>query len=272
VRTLLAVHAHPDDETITTGGTLARYGAEGVRTVVVTCTSGELGWRMGVTPAGEQAWVSGIRLRELEAAAARLGVSRLVQLGYADSGMPGSADNQRPGAFWGADLDEAAARLLAVLNQDRPQVVLAYDETGGYGHPDHVKAHQVAVAAYAAYALGQEQRSRLYYVRLPLGWARHFTCALRAAGIDAPGSAAAGADAGPHVQQIGVPDALVTTTIDVRPYVAAKRAAVACYGSQFPPEHFLRRMPPALADELWAYEFYSRPGAQAETDLFAGLD
>src|SRR5919202_5957285 len=119
-RCLLAVHAHPDDETLTTGGTLARYAAEGVRTVVVTCTGGELG-------------LPGNRARELRAAADVLGVSRLVQLGYLDSGMPGAPENHRPGAFHTVATTRAAEKLAGVLEHERPQVVVTYDETGGYG-------------------------------------------------------------------------------------------------------------------------------------------
>ena len=277
MRTLLAVHAHPDDETVTMGGTLARYSAAGVRTVVVTCTDGELGWQGGLTPDDQRGRVGGIRLRELEAAAARLGVSRLVQLGYADSGMAGTADNVRPGAFWSASLEEAAARLAGVLEDERPDVLVAYDETGGYGHPDHRKAHHVTLAAYDQLARAARP-AKLYLVRIPLGWSRHFVQALRAAGIPAPGSAPTGGDAGPDIAEVGVPDALVSTTIDVRAFVEAKRAALACHASQFGPQHFLMRMPPALAADLWATEFYSRvvppvaPGQPPETDLLAGLD
>src|SRR5258708_3826245 len=149
MRTLLAVHAHPDDETITIGGTLARYSAEGVRTIVVTCTRGDLG-EVRNQPALERLDVGALRDVELEVAIQRLGVSRLVQLGYSDSGMAGWPENYRPGAFFAADLSAAAAKLIEVIEQEQPQVIVAYDETGGYGHPDHVKAHQVALAAYAA--------------------------------------------------------------------------------------------------------------------------
>jgi LmbE family N-acetylglucosaminyl deacetylase len=265
-RTLLAVHAHPDDETIATGGTLARYCAEGVRTTVVTCTRGELG-------EGADADMGALRQGELEAAAQVLGVGRLVGLGYGDSGMPNSPTNYRPGAFFAANLDEAAARLLEIIHEEQPQVVVTYDETGGYGHPDHVKAHQVTLAACA-----QARVPKLYFIRIPLGWSRRFVAALRAAGIDAPGSAPTGADAGPAVNEVGVPDEQVTTLLDVRAYVEVKRQALACHRSQMPPEHFLMRMPPDLAASLWAHEFFSRaagptsarPGA-IETDLFDGL-
>jgi N-acetyl-1-D-myo-inositol-2-amino-2-deoxy-alpha-D-glucopyranoside deacetylase len=271
---LLAVHAHPDDETITTGGTLARYSAEGVRTIVVTCTRGDLGEVSD--PRLLEGSVGSLRDRELEAAVRCLGVSRLVNLGYFDSGMPGWPENHRPGAFFAADVAEAAERLVEVIRQERPQVIVSYDQTGGYGHPDHLKAHQVVVAAFEA--SGQVQPAKLYFVRFPLGWSRAFVRALRAAGIDAPGSAPTGADAGPDVLEIGVPDSLVTTAIDVRQYVPLKRAALACHASQMPPDHFLMRMPPALAERQWHYEYFSRehgptavPPGQLETDLFSGL-
>jgi N-acetyl-1-D-myo-inositol-2-amino-2-deoxy-alpha-D-glucopyranoside deacetylase len=273
---VLVVHAHPDDETITTGGTLAKYSAAGVRTVVVTCTLGDLG---EVRDPGLplDAGVAALRERELEAAIRRLGVSRLVTLGYADSGMAGWPANHLPGAFFAAPLDEAAERLAAVIRQERPQVVVGYDATGGYGHPDHVKAHDVTVAAIPA--SGQARPAKLYFVRLPLRWSRDFVRSLRAAGIEAPGSAPAGADAGPDVSAIGVPDAWVTTAIDVRDFVPTKLAALARHASQMPSDHFLRRMPTELAQRLWAYEYFSRefgptaaaPG-ETESDLFSGLD
>src|SRR5207249_3144855 len=130
-----------------------------------------------------------------------------------------------------------------------------------YGHPDHVKAHQVAVAAFKR--SGVARPARLYFVRFPLGWSREFVRALREAGIDAPGSAPAGADAGPDVAEIGTEDALVTTRIDVRQYVATKRAALACHQSQMSADHFLMRMPDPLAQRLWAYEFFSREDGAA---------
>jgi N-acetyl-1-D-myo-inositol-2-amino-2-deoxy-alpha-D-glucopyranoside deacetylase len=267
VPTLLAVHAHADDESITMGGTLARYSAEGVRTVVVTCTRGELSTIFGPSLLGQD--VSALRAGELEAACRVLGVSRLVQLGYLDSGMAGTADNYRPGAFWTADLEEAAARLVDVIVDERPEVMVTYDDTGGYGHPDHVKAHQVAVAAFARAPVAVRP-ARLFYVRFPLSWSRAFVASLRAEGIQAPGSAPAGADAGPDLSEIGVDDALVTTAVDVRAYVATKRAALASYPSQLAPDHFLSRMSDALAEQVWAYEFYSLAAGRerSRVDLF----
>lgn len=252
---LIAVHAHPDDETITMGGTLARYSAAGVRSIVVSCTSGDLGEVLDPTLEGQD--VASLRSRELESACRTLGVSRVVELGYLDSGMAGDPANHRPGAFWAADLDSATARLVEVLVEERPSVVVGYDASGGYGHPDHVKAHQVTVAAYARFVELGLAPARLYFVRFPLSWSRGFVRELRQAGIDAPGSAPTGADAGPHVLEVGVDDALVDTAVDVSAWVDTKRAALACYPSQLPPEHFLRRMPPDMAHRLWKYEYFS---------------
>jgi LmbE family N-acetylglucosaminyl deacetylase len=263
-RALLAVHAHPDDETVTMGGTLARYSAAGTRTILVTCTTGDLGA------------AASVRALELEAAARVLGIARVVQLGYADSGMAGEAANTRPGAFFVADVEQVSRRVVAILEEERPQVLVTYDETGGYGHPDHIKARQVAVAAFCACPV-EIRPKKLYSIRFPLGWSREFVQSLRQSGIDAPGSAPTGADAGPDVAEIGAPDHLVTTSIDVRAYISTKLAAIACHPSQWPPEHFLRRIPQELAERLWAYEFFSVEDGSStirknETDLFEGIE
>jgi LmbE family N-acetylglucosaminyl deacetylase len=257
------------------GGTLARYAAQGVRTVVVTCTTGALG-EVSEPALLVDGSVAALRDRELTAATNLLGVSRVVRLGYADSGMAGWPTNFAPDAFFAADLNSAATRLAQVIDQEQPQVVVGYDETGGYGHPDHVKTHQVALAAFGVSAVARS--AKLYFVRFPLTWSRTFVRELRSLGIDAPASAPTGADAGPGVTDIGVPDQLVTTRIDVRPYVGLKRAALALHASQMSPDSFLMRMPPELANQLWAYEYFSRERGPTsalfepfETDLFAGL-
>jgi LmbE family N-acetylglucosaminyl deacetylase len=266
-RTLLVVHAHPDDESVGTGGILARYSAEGVRTIVVTCTTGDLGEVSNAALLGDGG-VGALRLQELEAAARVLGVARVMSLGYRDSGMAGWPHNHYPGALFAAPIAEAAGRLRRVLDEERPDVVVTHDETGGYGHPDHVRTHEVVRVALAAIA-----SPRLYYERFPIAWSRAFVAALRAEGIEAPASAPSGADAGPDVHDIGVPDDVVTTTVDVSAYVKQKRAALACHRSQMPPSHFLMRMSEQLAARFWSHEFFSRatPGDAFETDLFAGL-
>src|SRR5207302_7448928 len=148
-RTLLAVHAHPDDECIGTGGILARYAAEGVRTVLVTCTDGAVGEISDPALATPENLVE-VRSHELDESVRILGVSRLVKLGYRDSGMAGTADNDNPASFNQAHFDDAVERVVQVMRAERPQVVVTYDERGGYGHPDHIRAHQVALAAFRA--------------------------------------------------------------------------------------------------------------------------
>lgn len=152
-RRLLAVHAHPDDEAITTGGLLLRCADAGVETTLVTCTDGrygpvnpELGIRS--SPAG----LADLRSRELEQAAGLLEVARLVRLGYHDSNMTGLLENDAPDAFWSQRIDEVVARLVEIIRSVRPQVVVTYDPFGNTGHPDHIQAHRVAVLAVLAAA------------------------------------------------------------------------------------------------------------------------
>src|SRR5919197_139105 len=148
-RTLVAVHAHPDDECIGTGGVLARYSAEGVRTVLITCTDGAVGEISDPALASPEN-LAEVRARELDEAVRILGISRSVRLGYRDSGMAGTADNHHPASLAQADLASVVQRVLQVIEEEQPQVVVTYDERGGYGHPDHIRAHQVAVAAVDA--------------------------------------------------------------------------------------------------------------------------
>jgi len=152
--TLMAVHAHPDDESSSTGGILARYADEGVRTVVVTCTNGELGDAPGGIKPGEdghdEAEVARIRRGELERACETLGVTHLELLGYHDSGMVDWEDKDRPDVFCNVRVDDAAERLSGLFERYEPDVVVTYDELGGYDHPDHVHAARVTMAAVEA--------------------------------------------------------------------------------------------------------------------------
>ncbi|MDA8290253.1 MAG: mycothiol conjugate amidase Mca [Actinomycetota bacterium] len=150
---LLTVHAHPDDEASKGAGTVARYHAEGVRTVLVTCTGGEEGDVLN--PAMDtpevRADLAAVRRRELDDAARAIGYDVVEMLGYRDSGMAGSAANADPSSFASAPLDEAVARLVEVVRRERPQVLVTYgDDQRGYPHPDHLRAHEVAVAAFDA--------------------------------------------------------------------------------------------------------------------------
>jgi len=155
-RRLLLVHAHPDDESIGTGATMARYAAEGAHVTLVTCTLGELGEiippSLAYLAGGDGARLGEYRIGELNAACAALGVTDHRFLGgpgrWRDSGMMGTAGNDDPRCFWRADLDEAADALLGVIREVRPQVLVTYDANGFYGHPDHIQAHRVARRAF----------------------------------------------------------------------------------------------------------------------------
>ncbi len=149
--TFLAVHAHPDDEASSTGGLYRLLADQGVRTVLVTCTNGECGDAPdGAKPDADHHdgdEVAEIRAIELDNAVKILGISRLVRLGYRDSGMKGWPQNDDPDSFWATPVDVAAAKLAEILNEERPQVIMTYNEHGFYGHPDHIQAHRITLAA-----------------------------------------------------------------------------------------------------------------------------
>ena len=150
IPTLMTVHAHPDDETIGTGGSMARAIAEGRRVVLVTCTRGEMGEIVVPdmdTPANHRR-LGEIRAGELERAMAVLGVTEWENLGYHDSDMMGRPGNGDPRSFWQADLDEAARRLVWMIRRYQPDVITTYNDFGGYGHPDHIRVHDVTVRAF----------------------------------------------------------------------------------------------------------------------------
>jgi mycothiol conjugate amidase Mca len=281
-KALLAVHAHPDDECIGTGGILARYAAEGVRTVLVTCTDGAVGEISDPALATPEN-LAQVRDGELAESVRILGVQRLVKLGYRDSGMAGTADNTNPASFEQANLDEAIERVVRVIREERPQVVVTYDERGGYGHPDHIRAHQVAVAAFAA--AGDAGRypaagpawapTRLYYSVFPRSAMQRFAERMREAGIETPFSRPAEEADAPTVETpFGVPDEVVTTTVDVSAYVQTKRAALESHRTQMGPEQFFMKLPPQLFADAFGRESFQRvagAGEPDETDLFSGL-
>lgn len=274
---LMAVHAHPDDEATSTGGVLARYAAEGVRTVLVTCTDGSCGDGPGGVKPGEPGHdreaVAAARLVELRRSAELLGVGSLELLGYRDSGMMGWATNDEPGAFWGMDVAEAAAPLVELMERHRPQVVVTYDANGFYGHPDHIMAHRIATAAAETSGVP----AKLYHTAVPRSGLAEFAAALREAGVEPPGPSdrEEGQFAEAEEPAWGTPDDLVTTAVDVSGYVDAKFAALAAHASQADNVFFLR-----LGSDLygrffgqeWFVRASDRSGAAVpEDDLFAGL-
>ena len=270
--TLMAVHAHPDDESSSTGGVLARYADEGIRTVVVTCTNGEFGDTLdGVKPGEdghEEQAVAQIRLAELREACKHLAVTDLELLGYHDSGMPDWDYKDRPDAFCNIPQDVVAARIGALIERYRPQVVITYDDQGAYQHPDHVHASRCAQAAVAATGIPD----KLYLTAMRRSNWRRLWEELRAQGVDVP-------DVGPideqMQRQIEESERRITTDVDITPYLERKRAALLAHASQIR-ESWFSKIPPDLAAEVFGHETFiratDRTGAPVpEDDLFAGL-
>ncbi|MFC8454743.1 PIG-L family deacetylase [Kitasatospora sp. NPDC057223] len=270
--TLMAVHAHPDDEATGTGGVLARYAAEGIRTVLVTCTDGGCGDGPGGVKPGEPghdpAAVAAMRRRELDASCEVLNISHLEVLDYADSGMMGWAANDAPNSFWQTPAATAAARLAELMRQYRPDVVVTYDENGFYGHPDHIQANRITVAALEMTDL----TPKLYWTTMPHSTVRRFGEVMREFGGDGeqPDS-----EAPVELPDIGLPDEAVSTWVDTTEFGDQKFDALAAHASQGENIFFLKMGRERFTD-LMGLETFVRVrdttgAALPENDLFAGL-
>ncbi len=270
--TLMAVHAHPDDESSGTGGVLATYSAAGARTVVVTCTNGEFGDAPGGVKPGEDGHdaqqVAALRLAELRQACKILGVSDLEMLGYHDSGMPDWDYRHRPEAFCNVPLGVVSSRIAALIERYRPQVVVSYDPDGPYQHPDHVHTARAAVDAVAATGIC----AKLYFTAMRGSDWQKIWQALREAGVDLP----AEREVTPQMrQQMVRHEQRITTTVDIRPVLARKRDALFAHGSQVS-ESWFSKIPAGIGEAAFGYENFIRAsdttGAPVpEADLFAGL-
>ncbi|HEY6424291.1 MAG TPA: PIG-L family deacetylase [Pseudonocardiaceae bacterium] len=253
--TLVAFHAHPDDESIGGGGTLARASAEGHRVVVVVATCGERGETPpGILAPGET--LAQRRVTETREAASILGVHRVEFLGYHDSGMRGADTNDDPDCFWRADVDQAARKLAAILTEERPDALSIYDETGITGHPDHIQVHRVGVRAAQLVPV-----PRVYEATISRTRARWL--------LDRAIEAGASIDIDPPV--LGTPEEAITTTIDVRRYLPLKRRAMAAHASQISETSPLLAMPPEVFEQLWGHEtaiLRGAPPGLRETTLF----
>ncbi|MFJ8664960.1 N-acetyl-1-D-myo-inositol-2-amino-2-deoxy-alpha-D-glucopyranoside deacetylase [Streptomyces sp. NPDC093600] len=288
-RRLLLVHAHPDDESINNGATMARYASEGAQVTLVTCTLGEEG---EVIPPGlahlapdREDRLGDHRVGELAAAMKELGVTDHRFLGgpgrFRDSGMMGVEQNRREVAFWNTAVDDAAPYLVEVIRETRPQVLVTYDPDGGYGHPDHIQAHRVAMraaelAADDAYrpGLGPAHRiAKIYWNRIPRSVAEAGFARLRAEGADFPGIA--DIDDLPGV----VDDALITAEIDGGTvHAARKTAAMRAHATQIAVDGPFFALSNNLGQPIFTTEYYQlvvgTPGAPEgvrEDDLFAGV-
>jgi len=277
---LLFVHPHPDDESIACGGTMARYRDEGAQVHVVTCTGGEAGDNLsGIDLSGRD--FAQVRRDEVQAAAIILGLTSHRFLGYRDSGMAGTPANEHPDAFVRAVLDEAACRLAATIRELRPDVVVSDDEKGTYGHPDHVRAHEVtrravALAADVAAAVPGDpwdvprhlvitySRERLFRMHL----------SLLEAGLASPfGDDAV---AGPDDMAFGSSEERVAFRVDVQPWLDVKQEAMAAHASQIAADSFFLNTPPdqaRLGFGTEEFELVSGQPApvQPSDDILAGL-
>ena len=277
----MAVHAHPDDESISTGGILARYSSEGITTVLVTCTDGACGDGPGGTKPGEPGHdpseVVEIRTAELEKSCAALGITHVESLGYPDSGMMGWAQNDAPGSFWSTPVDEASERLAGLIEKYRPQVVVTYDANGFYGHPDHIQAHRITMSAAESTGIPD----KLYFTAIPKSWFAELGRRLEELGIEFPSigdpeDAAVPAEEGATgPEEWGTPDDEVTTIIDVGASLDQKFDSLMAHASQSDNIFFLRMGREAFGEVMTREAFIrvqDRTGAPVpEDDLFAGL-
>jgi len=274
---ILACFAHPDDESFAVGGTLAHYAAQGAEVTLVCATRGEAGKIADPVMASPEN-LGEVRERELRCAAEALGISRVEFLGYRDSGMEGSDDNNDPRAYVMADRDEVIASLVGFIRELRPEVVITFDPEGAYGHPDHIAIHHQTVAAVAA------ARDDTRYPQAGPAWAprRLFFTAisrtrftemrhrLEKMGVDTS------AFDRPDMPIIGQEDDEIDVTMDVRATVEAKRAALRCHATQFGPDNFMTQLAGEVGDDLLSRESFTLwwgtpiPDGRDE-DLFAGL-
>lgn len=282
--TLVSFHAHPDDESIATGGTLARAAAAGHRVVLVFATRGELGEPVpGVLEPGQQLAMR--RSAECYASAAALGAQRVEFLGFTDSGMMGEPSNDAPFCFWRASVDHAARRLAVILDEEEPDVLTVYDDNGGYGHPDHIQAHRVAMRAVEAAAepcyrpdLGAAwQVAKVYWNAMPRSVVREGVEAMAVLGEASPFDGLGDLDEVPFV----VPDEVVTCAVDARAYAGRKDAAMRAHPTQITVDGPFFALSNNLGQEVLGVEYYRLVAGERgpaagpdgrEDDLFAGLE
>lgn len=244
--TIVSFHAHPDDESIGTGGTLAKASAEGHRVVVVVATRGEHGEVPdGLLAPGEE--LGQRRVKETAEAAQILGVHRLEFLDYVDSGIMGAATNDTAGSFWRVDVDEAADRVAAILVEERADILTVYDARGITGHPDHIQVHRVGTRAAT-----RARTVRLYEATVNRDHVRALMEQAATIGLSPPD--------GIDMQSLGVPANDITTTIDVSEFLSAKRRAMAAHESQMSDTSVFLALPDPVFALVWGNEWFIARG------------
>jgi len=266
--TLVCFHAHPDDESIATGGTMALAADAGHRVVLVVATRGEMGEpQPGVLAEGEELWER--RVVETHAAAELLGVDRVEFLGYRDSGMIGEPSNDDPTCFWQADVEEAAQRMAAILRDVDADVLTIYDSHGGYGHPDHIQVHRVgrrAAEIAGVDAVFQSTMNRDRILRQMAENAELFEDEieqeLEGETAEQMRRRAEAAERG----EFGSPEAVITHAVDVSSAIDRKRAAMAAHRSQIGPDSFFFAMPPEVFAAAFGTEWFIALDAARDED------
>lgn len=278
---LMQVHAHPDDEASKGAATTAFYASQGIRCVLVTCTGGEEGEILNPAADTDEARTDlrSVRARELKESARILGYDPVHLLGYRDSGMKDAASNDHPDCFWAADFDEAVGRLVAIVRAEKPDVIISYGpDHSRYPHPDHVRAHEITLAAWDAAAdparypdAGAPHAiSKLYYT----AWAYRRIVAhhdeIVARGAESP--------YGRWLESWDpANDDAITTRIDVGAFMGARSDALRAHATQVAPDSFWFAIDDETAARIYPWEEYVRAGSRVsvpdgiETDLFTGL-
>jgi N-acetyl-1-D-myo-inositol-2-amino-2-deoxy-alpha-D-glucopyranoside deacetylase len=248
---LVFVHAHPDDEALSTGGTIARYADEGAQVCLVTCTNGELGEIAEVPELGSLEQIRDrlgeVRASELEEACRILGEVDVRMLGYHDSGMDGTESNKDPKVFMNQDLDEAAEKIAAVVREVRPQVVVTYNDYGFYGHPDHIRAHEATLRALDL-AADTHEVSKLYYTAFPKSLMQ------AAREVDLGDDSERFTEE--EIERISTDDALVTAAIDVSAYLDKKFKALEAHRTQRGTTEWVLNMPAEYRALAFGTEYY----------------
>ena len=276
--TVLAAFAHPDDEGFGFGGSLAMLAARGARITLVCATNGDVGEISDPSLATPEN-LHQVRQEELREAMKVTGVQDVRFLGYRDSGMDGTPDNDHPRSLHQAPSDEVVAKLVEIIREVRPDMVFTHDPTGGYGHPDHITVHSRTVQAFQAAGDGAALEKHitsthpawtpqfLYYVCFPRGNFQNLWRRMNELGIEPPFASL-------EAEKIGSPDEAVTTTLDVSLYFDTKTASLACHRTQMDPDGPFARLPDDLMQEIMNIEFFTLAVSQGETpgsDLLAAL-
>jgi LmbE family N-acetylglucosaminyl deacetylase len=260
VATAVFFHAHPDDEVIATGGTMAKMASQGHRVIVVTATRGELGeMPEGMLKDGQT--IAELRELELEESCRILGVARGEFLEYKDSGMAGEPSNDDPASFWQADIEEASRRLASILEEESADLLSVYDEHGVYGHPDHIQVHRVGVRAAEL-----ARTPSVFLATLNRDRVRELMSSTELE-VQPP-------DGGPDVDTFGEPAERITNAVDVTEFLGAKRQAMRAHASQITEDSFFLSMPDDVFELVWGTEWFiklgSSPSGEVATSLLDG--